>query len=82
MTLKLEYVHVDFGSKRYVDPPISGAVTRDVRLTDDIVRAGVNVRFNWDRPVSRSTRAAEGPAFPLALAVLQRHDRALAAHRR
>ncbi|MBR0819975.1 outer membrane protein [Bradyrhizobium liaoningense] len=51
VTLKLEYVHVDFGSKRYVDPPISGAVTRDVRLTDDIVRAGVNVRFNWDRPV-------------------------------
>ncbi|MGO4507788.1 outer membrane protein [Bradyrhizobium sp. 2TAF36] len=51
VTLKLEYVHVDFGSKRYVDPPISGAVTRDVRLTDDIVRAGVNVRFNWDKPV-------------------------------
>ena len=51
VTLKLEYVHVDFGSKRYVDPPVSGAVTRDVRLTDDIVRAGVNVRFNWDRPV-------------------------------
>ena len=51
VTLKLEYVHVDFGSKRYVDPPISGAVTRDVRLTDDIVRTGVNVRFNWDRLV-------------------------------
>lgn len=51
VTLKLEYVHVDFGSKRYIDPPTNGAVTRDVRLTNDIVRAGVNVRFNWDRPV-------------------------------
>lgn len=51
VTLKLEYVHVDFGSKRYIDPPTSGALTRDVRLTNDIVRAGVNVRFNWDRQV-------------------------------
>ncbi|MCP3373184.1 outer membrane protein [Bradyrhizobium cajani] len=55
VSLKLEYVHVDFGSKRYVDPAVPmGAFTvgtRDVRLTDDIVRAGVNVRFNWDAPV-------------------------------
>jgi outer membrane immunogenic protein len=55
VSVKLEYVHADFGSKRYVDPAVSfGAftvVTRDVRLTDDIVRAGVNVRFNWDTPV-------------------------------
>ena len=55
MSFKLEYVHADFGSKRYVDPAVPiGAftvITRDVRLTDDIVRAGVNVRFNWDSPV-------------------------------
>ena len=55
VSLKLEYVHVDFGSKRYVDPAVvTGAftvATRDVRLTDDIVRAGVNIRFNWDTPV-------------------------------
>jgi outer membrane immunogenic protein len=56
VSFKLEYVHADFGSKRYVDPavPIGGLIvtTRDVRLTDDIVRAGINVRFNWDnKPV-------------------------------
>lgn len=56
VSFKLEYVHADFGSKRYVDPAVPiGAftvITRDVRLTDDIVRAGVNVRFNWDdKPV-------------------------------
>lgn len=52
VSLKVEYVHVDFGSKRYIDPPTNGAITRDVRLTDDIVRAGVNVRFNWDSQVA------------------------------
>ncbi|WP_280704943.1 hypothetical protein [Bradyrhizobium sp. BR13661] len=56
VSFKLEYVHVDFGSKRYIDPPVrigtSTVATRDVRLTDDIVRAGINVRFNWDnKPV-------------------------------
>lgn len=56
VSFKLEYVHADFGSKRYVDPAVrTGAftvTTRDVRLTDDIVRAGINVRFNWDdKPV-------------------------------
>ncbi|OAF12789.1 outer membrane protein [Bradyrhizobium neotropicale] len=55
VSFKLEYVHTDFGSKRYFEarPPLGDALvaTRDVRLTDDIVRAGVNVRFNWDSPV-------------------------------
>jgi outer membrane immunogenic protein len=55
VSFKLEYVHADFGSKQYINPPIStGAftvVTRDVKLTDDIVRAGVNVRFNWGNTV-------------------------------
>jgi outer membrane immunogenic protein len=51
VSFKLEYLHADFGSKQYIDPPVPIgaflAVTRDVKLTDDIVRAGVNVRFNW-----------------------------------
>lgn len=55
VSFKLEYVHADFGSKRYIDPAVplgaGFASTRDVRLTDDIVRAGVNVRFNWDKTV-------------------------------
>lgn len=50
VSFKLEYLHTDFGSKQYINPPITGAgftiLTRDVKLTDDIVRAGVNVRFN------------------------------------
>lgn len=51
VSLKLEYLHTDFGSRQFINPPITGAgftiATRDVKLTDDIVRAGVNVRFNW-----------------------------------
>lgn len=56
VSFKLEYVHTDFGSKRYFETrPLLGpaaVATRDVRLTDDIVCAGINVRFNWDdKPV-------------------------------
>ena len=51
VSLKLEYLHVDFGTDRYMNPAITvpgvGTFdTRDVRLTDDIVRAGVNWRFS------------------------------------
>lgn len=59
VSFKVEYLHTDFGSKSYFNPPpvLAGGVvftvlTRDIRLTDDIVRAGVNVKFNWDdKPV-------------------------------
>ena len=55
VTFKLEYLHAGFDSKQYVNPPITiGAatvVTRDVHLSDDMVRAGMNVKFNWDGPV-------------------------------
>jgi outer membrane immunogenic protein len=48
VSVKLEYLHADFGSKQYVSQPNPLlAATRDVKLTDDIVRAGINVRFNW-----------------------------------
>jgi outer membrane immunogenic protein len=52
LTLKVEYLHADFGSGRFVDPPVVGptsftAVTRNVKLTDEIFRAGVNWKFNW-----------------------------------
>jgi outer membrane immunogenic protein len=54
VSFKLEYLHADFGSKQYFNPPVPigtlTVATRDVRLTDDVVRAGVNVRFNWDTP--------------------------------
>jgi outer membrane immunogenic protein len=49
VTLKLEYLHADFGTSRYISPstPVGGVniVTRDVSLTNDIVRAGVNYKF-------------------------------------
>lgn len=55
LTLKLEYLHADFDSKQYVNPPVTilglTVVTRDVRLRDDMVRAGMNLKFNWGGPV-------------------------------
>jgi len=49
ISLKLEYLDADFGSGRYFSTPVAlgvqNIVTRDVRLSDDIVRAGVNWRF-------------------------------------
>jgi outer membrane immunogenic protein len=57
LTFKLEYLHADFGTGTYINPPVvtavSNAVTRDVKLTDDIFRAGMNWKFGgWDTPVS------------------------------
>lgn len=49
LSLKLEYLHADFGNGAFFNTPaMLGAVTiipRNVRLTDDIVRAGINWRF-------------------------------------
>jgi len=53
-TLKAEYLHAGFEWKSYFAPPVplNGGVfqTRAVRLYDDMVRVGVNVKFNWDGP--------------------------------
>jgi outer membrane immunogenic protein len=56
VTLKLEYLHVGFETKQYQNMPVVTAagtafVARDTKLTDDIVRAGLNVKFNWGGPV-------------------------------
>jgi len=57
VTFKLEYLHADFGTKQYFNPALllaggnATVVTRDVKLTDDMVRAGVNVKLNWGGPV-------------------------------
>jgi len=50
VTLKLEYLHADFGNSTYVNPSVQVVpgrtiVARDVPLTNDIVRAGVNYKF-------------------------------------
>lgn len=55
VSLKVEYLHADFGTKQYFNPAVTvgntTVVTRDVKLTDDMVRAGVNVKFNWGGPI-------------------------------
>ena len=42
----------DFGGQLYINPSVvtvagTTVVTRDVRLTDDMVRVGMNLKFNW-----------------------------------
>jgi outer membrane immunogenic protein len=52
LTFKIEYLHADFDSQRYFNPPfaVGGTiiVSRDVKLTDDMVRVGANWKFSWD----------------------------------
>jgi len=51
VTFKVEYLHADFGSAQYFDPSVAPGNfpfdRRDTRLSDDIVRAGVNLKLNW-----------------------------------
>lgn len=55
-SLKAEYLFADFGSSQYINPPVVIGTnifnSRNVLLTDNIVRAGINYRFNWPGPVS------------------------------
>ena len=55
-SVKLEYLYADFGSPQFINPPIPvGAgtiVTRNVRLDDNVVRAGLNYRFSWPSPAA------------------------------
>jgi outer membrane immunogenic protein len=57
VTLKVEYLHVGFETKQYFQAPAVTTVEtislRDTKLTDDIVRAGLNVKFNWGPVVAR-----------------------------
>jgi outer membrane immunogenic protein len=51
LTFKAEYLHVDLGTSTFFNPPIKVGAgtfdTRNAKLTDDILRAGVNWKFNW-----------------------------------
>jgi outer membrane immunogenic protein len=51
LTFKIEYLHVDLGNSQLINPPVViGTATfdgRNVRLTDDILRGGVNWKFDW-----------------------------------
>jgi outer membrane immunogenic protein len=52
-TWKFEYLHLDFDRVNYVFTTVTtgtvspSVVTRSARFTDDIVRVGLNYRFNW-----------------------------------
>jgi outer membrane immunogenic protein len=49
--VKFEYLHLDFGHDTYLDPVASaltgGIVTRAYRRSAEIVRVGMDYRFNW-----------------------------------
>jgi outer membrane immunogenic protein len=51
LTFKIEYLHVDLGNDVLINPPVMIGTTvfnsRNVRLTDDILRGGVNWKFDW-----------------------------------
>jgi outer membrane immunogenic protein len=57
VTLKLEYLHVGFETHQYfTSAPVLAGIpipTRNTLLTDDIVRGGLNVKFNWGPVVAR-----------------------------
>jgi opacity protein-like surface antigen len=50
VTLRVEYLQTDFGSEQSFNPSIVVSnievVTQDTHLSADIVRAGVNLKFN------------------------------------
>jgi outer membrane immunogenic protein len=56
MTLKIEYLHVDLGTGQFINPPVVTPggltlVTRNARTTNDVVRAGINWKFDvWAPP--------------------------------
>ena len=47
--MKVEYLHADFGTGLFINPPVivgaTTVVSRNVTLTEDFVRAGVNWKF-------------------------------------
>jgi outer membrane immunogenic protein len=50
VSLKLEYLYVDFGKNSFLNPPITpgncGCIRSNVTVTDHIVRGGLNWHFN------------------------------------
>jgi outer membrane immunogenic protein len=49
---KVEYLHVDLGNHFFPEISVANGfyLARDVKLTNDIVRAGVNYKFDWFAP--------------------------------
>ena len=54
LSVKVEYLHLDFGTTNFGPlVPSTGFIfrARNVPLTDDIVRVGLNYKFGWGGPV-------------------------------
>jgi len=55
-TAKLEYLYMDFGTfnNTFVGPPVGAYTTlaASSRVTDNIVRVGVDYHFNWGGPIA------------------------------
>jgi outer membrane immunogenic protein len=57
VTFKAEWLHASFTSHNYFDPQVTASngqivVTRSLKLSDDMFRVGVNLKFNpWSSPV-------------------------------
>jgi len=52
LTFKLEWLHVGFTPHNYFDAQITTPtgeiiVTREVKISDDMFRVGMNLKFNW-----------------------------------
>jgi outer membrane immunogenic protein len=50
-TFKAEYLHVDFGTTTFLSPAPTGFISRNVPVTDDLFRVGLNYRFGFGGPV-------------------------------
>jgi outer membrane immunogenic protein len=49
---KFEYLYMDLGRQDFFATTVTGCCTfQNTRLTDNVVRAGINYRFNWAGPV-------------------------------
>jgi outer membrane immunogenic protein len=56
-SLKVEYLFVGLQNATYIDPaittPVGGTiVTRTVTMNDNVIRAGINYRFDFGGPVT------------------------------
>jgi outer membrane immunogenic protein len=56
MSVKAEYLYVDYGTHRFFNPPITpgncGCVVADVATNDSIFRVGLNYHFDWVPPMA------------------------------
>ena len=55
-SFRAEYLHADFGTIKFINPSVvspagNTIVTRNVPVTDDLFRVGLNYRLGWGGPV-------------------------------